>query len=415
MPTKNKFQTVLTLTLITALLFSSTAQSAEQAFGFRPADSSDEILIFPKPTQLKLRQGKPFTIDKNTTIVFAKTPNTQDTFNANYIADRIQNETGLKLKIAAAKPANKDNFIMIGQAGDSKLLANIHPKKSAKPQGYSLDSNEKRILIAGTDPTGTFYGLQTLLQLARKTTTAKIEIPAVSIHDSPVMSTRGIFVECVWGSDLMDLDDWKNCINVMADLKLNHLGVGIYGSWGLQFRNQRHEFFMIPIKGREKLKTEMTIKYFSPAKNSWTEITYLPKMFTQDFFGQVVAYGKKRHIDVVPFFNSLGHNRLIPEVYPETSTKDANDNPVPGYAFCTSEPKTYEILFDCYDQIIDRYLKPNGIDQFNIQLDEVRDWCKCSKCGKFSNSELYIQHAIKIAEHLSKKKASTISTCIPIC
>lgn len=102
-------------------------------------------------------------------------------------------------------------------------------------------------------------------------------------------------------------------------------------------------------------------------------------------------------------FKSLGHNTLIPREYPEVSSVDEKGSPI-GYGFCLTNPQTLELMFKMYDEIIDRYLKPNGVDTFSIDLDEVyarrgkdpRDpkklvdpWCKCLQCSKYKREDLF--------------------------
>jgi hypothetical protein len=82
-------------------------------------------------------------------------------------------------------------------------------------------------------------------------------------------------------------------------------------------------------------------------------------MAKEDFFGELVAYGKSKGVEVLPLWNSLGHNTLIPTKYPETAPLVGGERSRCG--FCVSSPKTYELLFDIYDTIINKYLAPNGI------------------------------------------------------
>ncbi len=63
-------------------------------------------------------------------------------------------------------------------------------------------------------------------------------------------------------------------------------------------------------------------------------------MVTEDFFGEVVAYGRERGVLVRPHFNTPGHNTLIPRLIPATSAKDEKGIPT-GYGFCLTTPKTY--------------------------------------------------------------------------
>ena len=84
---------------------------------------------------------------------------------------------------------------------------------------------------------------------------------------------------------------------------------------------------------------------------------------------------------------------------------DAQGNPK-HYGFCTSKPRSYEILFGLLDEVIDRYMKPCGLDMFKIGVDEVREVCECPKCREARNvgeDNFVIRHIIKLAEHLKSR------------
>jgi len=132
-------------------------------------------------------------------------------------------------------------------------------------------------------------------------------------------------------------------------------------------------------------------------------------MFTEDYFGDLVAYGKKHNIKVKPLFNSLGHNTLIPRLFPEISAKNENGE-LMGKGFCTNNPQTYEVMFDLYDEIIDRYLIPNGVDGFQVGLDEVPEanFCKCEKCREKSKADLMIDYVIELCKHLKAKGMKSV-------
>lgn len=225
---------------------------------------------------------------------------------------------------------------------------------------------------------------------------------------------RGLYVESKWGPDLMTLDDWRHLIDEMAFLQLNSLGVGVYGCWVVQYEGKRTEFLMVPFPEHPRLQTPKTIRWYSPAAKAEQELTYLPRMFEEDFFGQVVAYGHERGVAVRPHFNGPGHSTLIPTVYPEVSAKDEHGQPT-GFGYCLSSERTYELLFSLYDSLIARHLKPNGGTWWHLGLDEVDaymgidesdparvvdPWCRCPACSARSKPQRLVDFAVRCIEHL---------------
>ncbi|MBQ8912299.1 MAG: hypothetical protein IJY89_07005, partial [Clostridia bacterium] len=108
--------------------------------------------------------------------------------------------------------------------------------------------------------------------------------------------------------------------------------------------------------------------------------------------------------------------------YPEISAV-AEDGTPSRLGFCVSNSKTYEVLFDLYDQILTRYGKEFPIKAFDIGLDEVApgrsyiaddvgNWhspiCHCPECSKMSPREQLISHAIKLAKFLKSRGVETV-------
>lgn len=288
-------------------------------------------------------------------------------------------------------------------------------------QGYSLKVRDNTVTVTGFGAAGLFYGAVTLCQLL-KLEDNRLALPAMEILDYPELRTRGHMIECRYGSNLMTLSDWKKVVDDMAAMKMNQIAAAVYGCWNVQYDGRVSEYLYVPIKKYPQLKTPVVKRYYSAKEQRWVDEECLPPMFEQDFFGELIAYGKTQGVEILPLVNSYGHNTLIPATFPEISAKDENGEPqLTG--LCTRNEKTYEVFFNVYDEIIDRYLKPNGIASFHIGLDEVRggnaqnagdifkrrnDFCQCPKCKDATKAELYLEHALKLIKHLKSKGMKNI-------
>ena len=288
-------------------------------------------------------------------------------------------------------------------------------------EGYRLSVTREGIRAAAETPAGALYAAQTLAQCLR-TDPEGAAVPCLHIEDTPDFGHRGLFVEDKWGMDLMSLDDWKACIDELSRLKMNVLGVGAYGCWCVQYEGQVTEFLTLPIPEYPQLRTEKTIRYYSPTLG-WQHLTYVPPLFEQDFFGDLVAYGRERNVVVRPHFNSLGHNTLIARLCPEVSARDRHGRPT-GYGYCLSNSKTYEMVFRMYDGIVERYLRPHGVDFFHIGMDEVwpqigadpqdphrvvQPWCECPECASRSREDLLVEYTARVCAHLKEQGIRHIS------
>lgn len=282
-------------------------------------------------------------------------------------------------------------------------------------QAYRITVNKNGITLTGYGEAGAYYAVTTLLQIVTVEDNV-VYIPEVKVLDYPDLRTRGHFLETRYGSNLMKLEDWCAVIDDMVTMKHNQLTVSLYGCWCVQYDGVVSEYVYIPIPKYPLIKSDVIKKYYSPKRGAWiNEVVPVP-MAEEDFFGKLVAYGKSKGVEVLPLWNSYGHNTLIPRMYPEVAPIVGGEPSRIG--FCVSSEKTYELLFDIYDHIIDSYLAPNGVKSFHIGLDEVREeravdaenpdklyspWCECPECAKLTNQEKTIRHAIRLISHLKSR------------
>ena len=294
------------------------------------------------------------------------------------------------------------------------------PDGPSRDECYALELRPDGGELLAPAAAGIFLGCQTLRQLLSDHPET---LPALRIADWPDLRYRGLYLESKWGSDLMTLDDWKGLVDYLAGLKFNSLGIGVYGCWVVQYGGKRTEFMMLPFPDHPGLETPKTLRYYSPEAGEWQTLEYLPRMVTEDSFGEIVAYAKRQNITVRPHFNSPGHNTVIPRAYPEISAKNEDGSPI-GYGFCLSDPRTYEILFELYDSVVERYLRPHGIEWFHIGLDEVQayvgvneaepfasvdPWCRCDECRDKPHGRQLQEYAVRVCAHLKEQGISQIT------
>ena len=355
--------------------------------------------LFPQPRHLEIRDG---TLDlaqwRINMVADANLPHL-----VHHAVARVQTE------LANATPAQATYPIHLHVEPTHAAWAG----QSEQAEAYLLELGPQAGTLIGATPAGLYVGCQTLRQLLNN----ESAVPLLRIVDWPDFRYRGLYIESKWGPDLMSLDDWKVMVDYMASLKLNSLGVGVYGCWVTQYGEQTTEFMMLPFPEHPQLVTPKTLRYYSPAAQAWQTLEYLPRMVTEDFFGDLVEYAKGQNITVRPHFNSPGHSTLIPRVYPEISAQDATGTPK-GYGYCLSNPRTYELLLSLYDSVVERYLRPHAIRWFHIGLDEVTGyvginpakptevldpWCQCAECRQRPPQRQLQEYAVRVCAHLKQQ------------
>ena len=285
-------------------------------------------------------------------------------------------------------------------------------------EGYTLVVTEKVITVTGYGERGLLYGVLTLEQLAKDAD----EIPPMTITDWPDNPTRGFKEESRFGSDQMELADWLAMVEDMATRKLNTIAISLYGCWGVQYDGRCSEYLFLPLKKHPELSTPKIVKYYSPTKGEWIESEDLPPIYRDNFLEDIFRACRDWGIQLVPLWNSFGHNTLIPRLIPEIASVDEN-GVGQKFGFCTSKQETYDFLFSAFDQIIDDYMIPYGMTSFNIGLDEVSaginkdpedvfrrcdPWCRCPQCRDREKADIFIDFAMKLVSHLKEKGMKSV-------
>lgn len=374
------------------------------------------MVIFPEPQKAQFAKDK-VSLRIGCTLALGPNPDELELHAAELIRAQLQ-----ALGIAAGGGYR----IVLGTPKSNREIGNVLLQPVAEApnadQAYVLRLDLGGATLAANEPIGVLNAAHTLVQLLAAAK-GSFELPLGEIIDWPEMEFRGIFAESRWCSELMTLQDWKDAIDLLASLKFNVFNIGIANNWMIQYEGRRSEFLLVPIKKYPQLKTPKAIEYYSPRLDERVRMEYLPKMFEQDFFGQVVAYGRSRGVTVRPHFNTPGHNTLIPHKIPEIGAVDEKGQPT-GYGFCFSHPKTYEVMFDIFDEIVDRYLAPNGVHSFHVGLDEVypligideseptrsvSPYCQCDECKKKPWDDQFIDYVVALAKHLADKGVDQIS------
>ena len=298
--------------------------------------------------------------------------------------------------------------------GDKGLAVTLEigeaPKYVKNPEeGYKLKINQKGITITGFGEKGLYYGVVSFRQLC-KWSVLGVEIAPVEVVDWPDYSMRAFFEESRYSTNVMEREDWFKLVDDIAYKKYSQLCVSLYGCWSVQYDGRQVHTLYMPLKDYPQLKATLPVKFYSPTEGRWYDYDSLAPIYRDGFFNDIIQYAKDRAIEVYPFFNSLGHNSLFPQMLPEVAPKDLKGKPK-DYSFCTASEDTYKLLFSAYDQIIDEYLLPNGIYSFNIGMDEVGTYCECPVCRKQEKGDLFINHAIKCIKHLKEKGMKNIQIC----
>lgn len=255
---------------------------------------AQEVNIIPQPVQVITNTGN-FVISPKTSLVVA---NKQDKATAAFFNKYLLDYYGFELPIVKKSKKNSIKF---------KSLEKIDGLKS---EGYTLKSDNNGVVINGNSATGTFYGMQTLIQLLPTKRSTSLKIASVDVKDEPRFAYRGAMLDV--GRHFFPVSFVKKYIDYLALHKMN------YFHWHLT----EDQGWRIEIKKYPKLteigsKRNGSIIGRYPGKGS--DNTPEEGFYTQEEVKDIVKYASDRFITVIPEIEMPGHSSAAIAAYPMLS------------------------------------------------------------------------------------------------
>ncbi len=226
------------------------------------------------------------------------------------------------------------------------------------------------------------------------------------IYDYPDFSLRGV-------KALMParekIEEFKRFIDCMAYFRHNTLMLEIGGAMEYKRHPEINEGwveycdFMSEYSGKTIKIQEQTFPW---RKNSIHCNNGGGKFLTQDEVRDIIDYCRERNISVIPEVPSTSHCDYMLTRHPELAER--SEDPYPD-TFCPSNPASYELLFDIFDEVIDVF-KPRMI---NIGHDEYYSINICDRCRRrlMLNEDILAEDINKIHAYLANKGVKTMLWC----
>jgi hexosaminidase len=208
-------------------------------------------------------------------------------------------------------------------------------------EGYLLELNDNGVLIQARTQKGLFYGCQTLEQLMEDSHDFNTRIPCLKITDYPSIAYRAVHFDTK--HHLGRTEYYYRAIDKLARYKINAV------IWEIE----------------DKLR--YTRRPEIGAANA----------ISKQEMAAICRYAQERNVEISPLVQGLGHAGFILKHHWEL-----RENPASDWEFCPSNPKTYELQFDLYEDAIEampygRYLHVGGDEITAIGIDE-----RCQATGK---------------------------------
>ena len=326
--------------------------------------AAQELKLLPEPRQVQTREGL-FTITSRTRLVINAAHSDEDRIGAETLVEEIEAATGMKLQIATARSMPKSGAIYLARLGDDRRIASpleasgLAIDDKFNEEGYVVDANPQRIIIAARTGEGLFYGAQTLRQMIHRGQPNQATVHAVAIKDWPAMRWRGVHDDISRGP-VPTLDYIKKQLRTCAAYKLNLFSLYIEHV----FDYQSH-----PLIG--------------PKEGS----------LNAEEVRELVRYGKRYYVTVLPEQQAFGHlhHVLKNEVY-----NDLAETPH-GHVLAPVNEKSYELIKDLYAELVPLFPGPLfhiGSDEtFELGQGQTKERVKEVGLGR-----IYLEHLKRVAE-----------------
>lgn len=271
----------LALLLLTGLL-AAACTSAQGTAGRAVPDAyvpmSAPADLLPAPKQVAWGEGA-FTLDARTgRIVLPAGAADEAVYAVRELTEELRALGGPALRAGReGEVSDPAGHILMGEPARHPMVARALQASGVtavtQPEGYVLHAAPRGIIVAGADPAGTFYGVQTLRQLLRRG--RGTSIPAVTIRDWPDHRIRAVHLLLDGASDPFHVDLIDR---VLAPNKINTI---VAEAQYVQWESGRP--FWTP-DGRGATKAQV---------------------------GRLVAAAREHHIQVIPLIATLGHSEWV--------------------------------------------------------------------------------------------------------
>ena len=299
---------------------------------------------------------------------------------AEYLADMLSSATGYDLKVKE------------GEGTITLALGDVQGKEGA----YTLTAESDKVNITGNSYGGVIAGIESLRQLFPPQIESKEivkgtdwAIPAVNIQDAPRFEWRGIMLDV--SRHFYTIDEVKELLDVMALYKMNKFHWHLTDDQG--WRIEIKKYPKLTTVGGYRKKTIVGYMWDNPTE--WNTKRY-GGFYTQEDIKEVVAYAKKRFVEIIPEIEMPGHSVAALTAYPEYSCTGGPFEVEGRWGvfndiYCTKE-STFTFMQDILDEVVELF-PSSYIHLGGDEAPRIR-WKNCVHCQERMKQE----HLTKEAE-----------------
>jgi len=335
------------------------------------AQATRKANIIPLPVSLQEKDGY-FMINPGTKLM-ANSPSEKQT--AELFNEYFKSISGYALPIVATATNN----VII-----------LRTQQQSPAEGYRISSSPNAITVTGNDDAGTFYGMQTVMQLVPVEKSKNYALPLVTVEDYPRFQYRGLHLDVC--RHFFPVSFVKKYIDLLAMHKMNTFHWHLTDDQGWRIEIKKYPKLQSIASRR---KTSMVGRY---ADNKFDGKPY-GGYYTQEEVKDVVKYAAARQVTVIPEIEMPGHALAALAAYPslgctggpyEVGTKWGVFDDV----FCAGNDSVFAFLQDVLDEVMPLF--PGKYVHIGGDECPKTRWKECPKCQARIKAEgLKDEHALQ--------------------
>lgn len=323
--------------------------------------AAQEIAIIPKPSKLKMKQGD-FTLGEGNTLKYNSSDESLSRI-AGFFNEYLNMYYGFKLS----------------ENGNGKPISlKISDNKALGDEGYQLNVSQKEISISANNPSGIFYGVQTLKQLLPVTPGIKVlPVPAVNIEDIPRYTWRGNMLDVA--RHFFPVSFIKKYIDILAMYKINTLHLHLTDDQGWRIEIRKYPELIETSHWRDQ-----TLTHYFPTSKDYDGRGY-GGFYTQGQIKDIVKYAEERYITIIPEIDMPAHSLSALAAYPILGCSGGPYKVVTTWGsqhdvFCVGKEETFDFIENVLDEVMELF----PAKYIHIGGDECRKerWKECTHCQK---------------------------------
>ena len=361
--------------------------------------TAQEIALTPQPAHLTVKDGR---FEFGNQLKAKVTPYQGDSIRMVFESFKKELQEATGIKVSSTQKEAK-----------ARIILDLNPQLPA--EAYKLNVSKKQVRIEASRPAGFYYALQTLKQLMPRNVMAGVatsdhsqwSLPSVEIEDAPRFEWRGFMLD--EGRHFFGKDEIKRVIDMMAIYKMNRFHWHLTEDQG--WRIEIKKYHKLTETGAWRNSKVLAYGDVKPDGERYGGF------YTQKDIKEIVAYAKKKFIEIIPEIDIPGHSQAAVAAYPEFLACDPENKHevwlqqgISTDVINVANPKAMQFAKEVIDELTElfpfNYIHLGG-DECPTNKWQKNDECKklLSEIGSSNFRDLQIYFYKQLKDYIATKPA----------